>query len=131
MESIGSFFFILVLLAGVLCLFARKTKLGAALVGAALLFLYVIPLISYDNYKAPYYGRYETNTGKTLTIYPNDVYTLYEGDKQLDSAKIRFMNIDDGYIEFEGDVPMTEKGGTIRSGKDSAEVFHKMTDEAP
>lgn len=95
MEAIGSSLMLIILVVGLLVLVLRKArKLGLVLISVALLFLYVIPWISFSRYKQKTKGTYVHENGSSIVIAEDDSYIIYNHNEIASQGQVVYSNID-------------------------------------
>lgn len=126
MESIGSAFLIVILLAGIITLF-KKRVIGLTLMSIAVIFLYVIPNSRLTKFKEGSLGNYRSSTNRLLIIYKDETYALYENNTQIDSSYLEYIYVDDGVINFYGKIPIEiGNNGELINKNNRAEIYFKV-----
>lgn len=111
MEAIGSSLMLIILVVGLLVLVLRKArKLGLVLISVALLFLYVIPWISFSRYKQNTKGTYVHENGSSIVIADDDSYIIYNHNKIVSQGRVVYSNIDAYSFYFD---PHSSLGSSI------------------
>ncbi len=98
MESIGSWFFLIVLLIGVLLLVRKKKVIALTLISISLLFLYVIPFLSYKMFKSKSQGTYVFENKKI--VIDNEEYKILEKENVIASGDVQYSNSDASPVFF-------------------------------
>lgn len=116
----------LVLVAGIVVLFIKKVP-GIIMILVAIYFLYVIPYQWKKEFKENTLGRYYSDSDKLLIIYENETYAIYQDSIRLDTSKVDYIYIDNGYVETRGKIhlEMTSYGDFVNK-KERGEVFYRM-----
>ena len=95
MEAIGSSLMFIILFIGIVLFFIKKARvLGGIFILGSLLFMYVLPFISFRNYKSGIVGDYINKAGKIISIDKDYEYIIKENGNEVSCGKVEFSNID-------------------------------------
>lgn len=96
MEGIGSAFFLLVLLIGLVLLFKKGSRVpGLLIILFAGFFMYFIPYLNHQSMINKSEGVYLSASGEKLIVYASATFAIYDiHARQIDSGKVEYQNSD-------------------------------------
>jgi len=95
MEAIGSSLMFIILFFGIVLFFIKKARvLGGIFILGSLFFIYVLPFISFRNYKSGIVGDYINRAGTIISIDKDYEYIITENGNDVSCGKVEFSNMD-------------------------------------
>jgi len=126
MESIGSAFFLILLIIGIVFIIKKSKKIGFLFIGISIIFLFMLPEIKFNKYKKSTYGIYKGSNEQKIII-ENGKYKIFIAEKLISSGNVEYSNIDD-YSFYLGEDQNFESRNEnqIRNSKNVNEILYKQ-----
>src|SRR5690606_22899073 len=125
MESIGSAFFLILLIIGIVFIIKKSKKIGFLFIGISIIFLFMLPEIKFNKYKKSTYGIYKGSNEQKIII-ENGKYKIFIAENLISSGNVEYSNIDD-YSFYLGEEQNFESRNEnqIRNSKNVNEILYK------
>ena len=131
MEAIGSSLMLIILFIGIILFFMKKARvLGGIFILVSLFFMYVLPFISFRNYKSSIVGDYINKAGTIISIDMDYEYIMTENGNNVSCGKIEFSNKDSYSFYLENASQFQSNGNNeivrIVKEQDQSDIFKKV-----